>query len=142
METITWAIHLPDGLSTSNFLEKICDPCATCNTNKNEIRDWFYLEMKKMITFRGHGSLYNSGNNRYHNSHNFNRIGRFNSKIGLEDDSIEWEAFEDDEILTLLKLIGFGITKFNFTIKSDSEIDVEYEGYQLKTQFMKLMRDR
>ena len=101
-----------------NFLKEYphetTDDCRKCIENKEELRAGFYEEMKKLTSFRGHG-----------------RINAENSYFTY--DVKDWEPFTNDEIMTLLKLIHLGIETFNFTLSSDTELDAEYKGIQLKT---------
>ena len=87
-----------------------CDKCAAI---KEELREEFYEDMTKMINFRGHGGIHNVFHRKTH-----------------------WEPFTQDEVITILKLIHFGIPAFNFTISSSTELDEEYKGIQLKTKLV------
>ena len=93
----------------------------TCIENKEELRESFYEEMTKLLAFRGHGTI------------NFEAWTEHPSIIRMYARTSTLKPFTEDDIMTLMKLIHFGIDSFNITISSQTELDVQYKGIQLKT---------
>lgn len=111
-------IHYDVDSRIFNFLKgyphETTDDCTKCIEIKEELRAGFYEEMKKLTSFRGHGRMH---------------VEMFSARYDIN----EWQPFSNDELTTLLKLIYLGIESFNFTLSSDTELDAEYKGIQLKT---------
>ena len=103
---------------------EITNECAMCSENKEELRESFYKEMTKLVDFRGHGQI------------NFENWKKFRDIIPLHERTSSLKPFTEDDIMTLMKLIHFGVDSFNLTISCSTQLEVEYRGIQLKTSIV------
>ena len=130
-EFLFWNIHfLHHDIASRKFnilrgdFHEITHDCATCSENKEELRESFYKEMTKLVVFRGHGLI------------NFASWDKYREVIPLHERTSSLKPFTEDDIMTLMKLIHFGVDSFNLTISSSTQLEVEYEGIQLKTSIV------
>ena len=91
------------------------DSCQTCLKKKAVLHGIFVEEIRELIRFRGHGCV---------NFRNPANIENFN----------DWELHTHEDIMTILKLIDYGITSFHFISDPRTVIDVERNGVSIVTE--------
>ena len=93
-----------------------CDSC--CSIRKSQ-QEEFITDIRELFKCRAHGCV---------------TLKSLRSSRPV----IKRTPFNDEEILTILKLIENGINEFNFVIDAQTKLDVEYNGLHLTTDFLVL----
>ena len=99
--------------------EILSDTCRACIEKKHSFREIFVKEIRELIDFQGHGCV------------------DIKKPANRLQDFQDWEPYTHEDMMTILKLIDYGITRFHFVVDSETLFDIKHNSVSLTTKVEK-----